>query len=125
MAKNFDQNFEFPPSIQSDLFNYLKPKQQEFIKPVLRILKKPAQMELCCSLIDYMESGNPVPPADFTLAALFMYLTREGMEENNDPKDVRIIRPLKVAKVSEVHGFKEPQRIGDIIKQIFGKNFNH
>lgn len=118
MAKNFDPNFEFPPSIQGDLFNYLKPKQQEFIKPVLRILKKPAQMELCCSLIDYMESGNPVPPTDFTLAALFMYLTREGMEENNDPKDVRIIRPLTTSK-----RVKQPQHISEILNSVFGKCF--
>ena len=35
--------FQFPPSIQSDLFNYLKPEQQEYIKPILRVMKKPAQ----------------------------------------------------------------------------------
>lgn len=106
--------FNFPPSIQGYLWNYLKPQQQEFIKPVLRILKKPAQEELCCSLIDYMESGNPVPPTDFTLAALFMYLTREGMDEDNDPNDVRIIRPLTTNK-----RVKQPQHISEILKQIF------
>lgn len=42
--------FEWPQSIQMDLFNYLRPEQQEFIKPILRVLKKPAQEELCCAL---------------------------------------------------------------------------
>ncbi len=76
--------FQFPPSIQGDLFNYLKPEQKEIIKPILRILKKPAQEELCCSLLDFMETGVVLPPADITLAAIFIYLT----------SDSAIIRPL-------------------------------
>ena len=46
-----------PPSIQSELFNYLKPEQQKHIKPFLGVLKKYAQEELCCILLDYMETG--------------------------------------------------------------------
>lgn len=46
-----------PPSIQSELFNYLKPEQQKTIKPFLGVLKKYAQEELCCILLDYMETG--------------------------------------------------------------------
>lgn len=46
-----------PPSIQSELFNYLKPEQQKSIKPFLGVLKKYAQEELCCILLDYMETG--------------------------------------------------------------------
>ena len=41
------QQTSFPPSVQSELFAYLKPEQQEFVKPILRMLKKPAQEELC------------------------------------------------------------------------------
>lgn len=107
-----DLTFQFPPSIQSDLWNYLKPEQQEFIKPILRILKKPAQQELCCSLLDFMETGDALPPTDLTLAAIFMYLTREGLPEDYEVSDKRIIRPLKVNS-------RQPQPIGNIIKQIF------
>ena len=32
----------FPKSVQSDLFNYLKPEQQDFVRPILRVLKKRA-----------------------------------------------------------------------------------
>lgn len=85
------KEFVFPPSIQSDLFSYLKPKQQEAIKPIFRVLKKPAQEELCCTLLDYMEQGEATPPADLTLAAIFMYLTRMGTGEDMDKA---IIKPL-------------------------------
>ena len=60
------KNFTFPPSIQSDLFNYLKPEQQETLKPILRIVKRPYQVMLCEALLDYLEGngnqpiGNPV-----------------------------------------------------------------
>lgn len=97
MARKNDSNFEFPSSLQSELWNYLKPGQQEQLKPILRILKKPAQMELCCSLLDYMDSGTPLPPANFTLAALFMYLTRVGLGEDIDKA---IIRPLRCSRKS-------------------------
>ncbi|MDO4496743.1 MAG: hypothetical protein Q4B58_02755 [Bacteroidales bacterium] len=56
------EEFVFPPSVQSDLFQYLKPKQQEKMRHILRPLKKWAQAELATSLIDFLESGNPVPP---------------------------------------------------------------
>ena len=91
-----DTNFQFPPSPQSDLFNYLRPEQQEFVKPILRVLKKPAQEELCCALLDYLEKGIELPPVDFTLSGLFIYITRAGMPEEDDPNDRRILRPLHV-----------------------------
>ena len=53
------KKFTFPPSIQSDLFNYLKPEQQEAIKPILRIVKRPYQAMLCEALLDYLE-GNGI-----------------------------------------------------------------
>ena len=85
------KHFTFPPSIQADLFNYLKPEQQETIKAILRVLKKPAQEELCCTLLDYMEQGEATPPADLTLAAIYLYLTHEGLGEDMDKA---IIKPL-------------------------------
>ena len=57
------KNFTFPPSIQSDLFNYLKPEQQEKLKPILRIVKRPYQVMLCEALIDYLE-GNGTQQID-------------------------------------------------------------
>ena len=57
------KNFTFPPSIQSDLFNYLKPEQQEKLKPILRIVKRPYQAMLCEALLDYLE-GNGIQQID-------------------------------------------------------------
>ena len=51
----------FPPSVQSDLFNYLKPEQQERLKPILRIIKHPYQEDLCISLLDYLEGSGNLP----------------------------------------------------------------
>jgi len=48
-------SFTFPPSVQSDLFNYLKPHQREAMKPYLRLIKRPYQEKLCISLLDYLE----------------------------------------------------------------------
>lgn len=112
-----DPNFQFPPSIQSDLWNYLKPEQQEAIKPILRVLKKPAQEELCCSLLDYMETGEVLPPSDLTLAAIYMYLTRQGItDELHLEFDKAIIRPLHINR--ECHALV-PQKLGDIINSMF------
>ena len=57
------KHFTFPPSIQSDLFNYLKPEQQEKLKPILRIVKRPYQAKLCVALLDYLE-GNGIQQID-------------------------------------------------------------
>ena len=53
--------FVYPPSVQSDLFNYLKPEQQETLKLILRIVKRPYQVMLCEALLDYLE-GNGIQP---------------------------------------------------------------
>ena len=55
------KKFTFPPSIQSDLFNYLKSEQQEKLKPILRIVKRPYQAKLCVALIDYLEGNGNQP----------------------------------------------------------------
>ena len=67
----------FPPSVQSDLFSYLKPWQQEFVKPLLRVLKKPAQAELCDALMDYLETGQIDPPQNIALGGLYYFITQK------------------------------------------------
>ena len=59
--KNHKTDFVFPQSVQSDLFNYLKPEQQEILKPILRIIKRPYQEILCISLLDYLEGFGNLP----------------------------------------------------------------
>ena len=54
-------DFVYPPSVQGDLFNYLKPEQQETLKPILRIIKRQYQTMLCVALLDYLE-GNGIQP---------------------------------------------------------------
>lgn len=88
----------FPPYVCDDLIkNYLRPEQEAFIRPILRVLKKQYQVELCTALMDYMETGVPYPPDNLTLGALFMQLTRVGLHECDDPRDKRIIRPLHIS----------------------------
>jgi len=122
MNKNnpkYDPNFVFPHSIQSDLFCYLKPEQQSFIKPILRVLKKPAQEELCCMLLDYMETGEVQMTNDVVVGGMFGYLTRYNMPEADDTADKHIIRPLHVSKPGTCG---EPCRtIGTIIKGLLPK----
>lgn len=55
--------FQYPPSVQSDLFNYLKPEQQKILRPILRLIKRPYQAVLCTSLVDYLE-GNGLDQLD-------------------------------------------------------------
>ena len=50
--------FTFAPSVQSDLFNYLKPQQRAALRPYLRLIKRPYQEKLCISLLDYLESNG-------------------------------------------------------------------
>lgn len=57
--RNHKSDFVFPPSVQSELFAYLKPKQQNLLRPILRLIKRPYQVDLCMSLLDYLEgNGN-------------------------------------------------------------------
>lgn len=115
MNKNnpkYQEDFVFPPSVQVDLFNYLKEEQKEFIKPILRILKKPAQEELCCSLLDYIESGEVIPPSELITGTLFFYITRAGGQFKDDPSDKKILRPLHYRSHA-------PMKVGEIINRFF------
>lgn len=93
------KNFVFPPSVQAELFNYLKPAQQETLKPILRILKKPAQEELCTALLDYLEGHGIQHIDDFLLDKLQASII-----------DICEIHPLTSRK---------PHPIGDILKGMF------
>jgi len=78
-------DFTFPPSVQADLFNYLTEEQQAFLKPILRILKLWAQEELCIALIDYLETGNPEPPATNPLNSMFYFILENSI---TNPKNL-------------------------------------
>lgn len=94
--ESVDNGFMHEPYVCDQLIkNYLKPEQEAFLRPILRILKKQYQVELCVALMDYMETGIADIPQNTTLGALFMQLTRVGLPEYDNPKDNRIIRPLK------------------------------
>ena len=94
MKREKKDNFAYPRSVQSDLFGYLKPAQQEFVRPLLRALKKPAQVELCCMLLDYMETGDVELGNDVVVGGTFIYITRFGMGDAIKASDPRIVSPL-------------------------------
>jgi hypothetical protein len=97
-----NNNMEPAPSVQSTLFSYLKPAQQEYVKPLLRVLKKKAQEELCVALLDYMETGKFEVPQGLLLGAVFYLITRKGVGCTDDPNDERIIRPLRNVEMYNV-----------------------
>ena len=89
------------------------------MKPILRVLKKPAQEELCVALIDYLETGIPEPPVTFNLGVIFMYIIHGCEPKGSDPADRKFLYPLRTdANDSRMY---EPKSIGTIIKQIFNK----
>ena len=63
VTENHKTDFVYPPSVQGDLFNHLKQEQQERVKPILRIVKRPYQVTLCIALLDCLE-GNGIQPID-------------------------------------------------------------
>ena len=91
--------FTFPASVQSDLFNYLKPAQRKAIRPFLQIIKRPYQEKLCISLMDYLE-GNGLNPIS---QPVLRFLQNQIIEECQ-------LHPLTS---------REPKSIGTIIKQLF------
>jgi len=85
-----DQEFTF----QSALFGYLTPEQQIFVRPVLRTLKRWAQDELCCALLDYMETGEESTFDNVMMQCAFCYLTGAGMNDDKRTRNLSVIRPL-------------------------------
>ena len=105
------ETFTFPASVQSDLFNYLKPAQRKAIRPFLQIIKRPYQEKLCISLMDYLE-GNGLNPIS---QPILRFLQNQIIEECN-------LQPLACSKIQDA-GFRsssEPKSIGTIIRQLFG-----
>ena len=80
-------------SFQSTLFDYLGKEQRKKIRPILRVLKKPAQEELAVALLDYLETGACDRPINFLLASVFAFLTGEGCPMGVE-KEPWMIRPL-------------------------------
>ena len=94
-----DATFTWSPSLQSDLFGYLKPQQREALRPYLRLIKRPYQEKLCVSLLDYLEG--------------------HGLEPLTEP----ILHRLQthIIEVCNIHPLtsREPKYIGTVIKQLF------
>ena len=113
------KDFIFPPSVQSDLFNYLKPQQQEILRPILRIMKRPYQAKLCTALLDYLE-GNGTQPIDDLMLDKLQHQIIEIAE-------LHPLRNLSLNGLNSSNGLRgnNPQPIGQIIKSIFGKGFNN
>ena len=104
--------WSYPPSVQVDLFNYLKPHQQKAMKPYLRLIKRPYQEKLCTSLLDYLEGNGLDTLTEPVLATLQEEIVR-----------VCGLRPLRVDSRCRIHDSSnpshEPTRIGTLIKNIF------
>lgn len=90
------------PTVQSQLFDYLRKEQQEYVRPVLRAFKKKMQVRLCVALLDYMETGKADVPDNIQVGAAFMYLTRYGLPEADNPDDRRIIRPFVLSRQNRI-----------------------
>ena len=80
-------DFVYPPSVQGDLFNYLKPEQQETLKLILRIIKRQYQTMLCVALLDYLE-GNGIQPLDNPMLDLIQRIIIEACN----------LRPLRLIR---------------------------
>ncbi len=119
-----DATFTFSPSVQSDLFNYLKPQQQAIIKPYLRIVKRPYQEKLCVSLLDYLEGHGLETFSEPVLAALQEEIVQVcslhpltsskglGFRDQGLGKNSLNSNPSSLI-------LHQPKSIGTIIKQLF------
>ena len=107
------KDFVFPPSLQSDLFRYLKPQQQAEIKPVLRIIKRKYQEDVCIVLLDYLEGNGILNTGQPAVDRLAQYLisTLKLNPLRKEPEEPEVKRTFKVTE--------EPQSITSIIKQLF------
>ena len=102
-----DAKFTFAPSVQSDLFNYLKPAQRKAIRPFLQIIKRPYQEKLCISLMDYLE-GNGLNPIS---QPVLRFLQNQIIEECG-------LHPLSLNSHPSSINRREPKSIGTIIRQF-------
>lgn len=87
MSKTITQTeaLHYPPSVQDNLFQYLRPRQRKKVRAILRVLNKKAQSDLVVQLLDYLETGQPFPPEDDTLSIIYLHMIK-----------TEIIRPLNI-----------------------------
>ncbi len=106
------KKISFPPSVQSDLFNYLKPEQQKVLRPYLRLFKPQYQEELCISLLDYLEGHGLDPLSQPVLRILQTHIVQTcGLHP------LTLFRNQGLEKNTlNIH---QPKSIGTIIKQFF------
>lgn len=83
-ASTHYEGTHYPPSVQNDLIQYLNPGQQKKMCAILSVLKKKAQDTLAVLLLDYLETGQPVPPEDGTLSIIYWHII-----------NTELIRPLR------------------------------
>ena len=122
--KSEDAKFTFAPSVQSDLFSYLKPAQRKAIRPFLQIIKRPYQEKLCISLMDYLE-GNGLNPMS---QPILRFLQQQIIEECclhplTTPHSVRDTESHEMPDQVR-HEERQPKSIGTIIKQFLA-GFNN
>lgn len=121
-----DATFTFPDSVQSDLFNYLKPAQRKAIRPFLQIIKRPYQEKLCISLMDYLEGNGLNPISQPVLRFLQNQIIEEcGIHPLTTPHPVRDMESHEIAGQARDeekgmrHEVHQPKSIGTLIKQLF------
>ena len=135
--KSEDAKFTFAPSVQSDLFSYLKPAQRKAIRPFLQIIKRPYQEKLCISLMDYLEGNGLNPMSQPVLRFLQQQIIEECcLHPLTTPHSVRDPHSALDAESHEIagqardeergmrHEVHQPKSIGTIIKQFLA-GFNN
>ena len=100
-------SFEWAPSVQSDLFNYLKPHQKAALKPYLRLIKRDYQEKLCISLLDYLEGHGLDTLSEPVLNRMQTHII----------EDCRL-RPLSLNSQPSSLNRHEPKSIGTVIRQF-------
>ena len=97
----------FAPSVQSDLFEYLKPHQRAALKPYLRLIKRDYQEKLCISLLDYLEGHGLDTLSEPVLNRMQTHII----------EDCRL-RPLSLNSQPSSLNRHEPKSIGTVIRQF-------
>lgn len=94
-------SINFPPSVQVDLFNYLKPQQREELRPYLRLIKPQYQEKLCVSLLDYLEGHGLTTLSEPVLQMLQEHIVAVCRLR---PLTSRVMRPLQglLARVASI-----------------------
>ena len=118
-----DATFTFPDSVQSGLFNYLKPAQRKAIRPFLQIIKRPYQEKLCISLMDYLEGNGLNPFSQPILRFLQQQIVEEcclhPLTRTAGSWTSQAAKPSAKIQDPSSRSSSEPKSIGALIKQLF------